>query len=76
MLICCANKSKEQHALLSKGLIPLMSVQENPGLVHHKKRVNLVIFICAGHSPKADDKQIFGNSVFFDILDGASLTDL
>lgn len=70
--------TKVKNYMLScqRGLIPLMSMKENAGLVHHKKRVNLVIFICAGHSPKADDKQIFGNSVFFDILDGASLTDL
>lgn len=32
--------------------------------------------MCVGHSPKSDGKQIFWNHVSFDILDGASLSDL
>lgn len=41
-----------------------------------KTRVNLIKLICTGHRPKADGKQIFWNHVFFDILDGPSLSDL
>lgn len=41
-----------------------------------KARVNLIKLICAGHGPKADGKQIFWNRVSFDILVGASPSDL
>lgn len=55
------------------------SKEENLDLYSTKTKktgVNLIKLICTGHRPKVDGKQIFWNHVFFDILDGPSLSDL